>query len=100
VTKTYLKYKPRITILAGFIILSWVGLCVRLFQVQVLNGEQYQIAVVNQSQKKQILPANRGNIFDRKDKPLTRNIIHYTPLEIYCTLPVPCHARCSFELLI
>ena len=77
-TKTYLKYKPRITILAGFIILSWVGLCVRLFQVQVLNGAQYQMAVVNQSQKKQILPANRGNIFDRKDKPLTRNIIHYT----------------------
>jgi len=36
------------------------------------------MAVVNQSQKKQILPANRGNIFDRKDKPLTRNIIHYT----------------------
>jgi len=78
VTKTYLKYKPRISILAGFIILSWVGLCVRLFQVQVLNGERYQMAVVNQSQKKQILPANRGNIFDRKNKPLTRNIIHYT----------------------
>ena len=77
-TKTYLKYKPRITILAGFIILSWLGLCVRLFQVQVLNGAQYQMAVVNQSQKKQIIPANRGNIFDRKDKPLTRNIIHYT----------------------
>jgi len=78
VTKTYLKYKPRITILAGFIILSWLGLCVRLFQVQILNGAQYQMAVVNQSQKKQIIPANRGNIFDRKDKPLTRNIIHYT----------------------
>ena len=77
-TKTYLKYKPRITILAGFIILSWLGLCVRLFQVQILNGAQYQMAVVNQSQKKQILPASRGNIFDRKDKPLTRNIIHYT----------------------
>ena len=77
-TKTYLKYKPRITILAGFIILSWLGLCVRLFQVQILNGAQYQMAVVNQSQKKQIIPANRGNIFDRKDKPLTRNIIHYT----------------------
>ena len=77
-TKTYLKYRTRITILAGFIILSWAGLCVRLFQVQVLNGERYQIAVVKQSQKKQNLPANRGNIFDRKNRPLTRNIIHYT----------------------
>ena len=77
-TKTYLKYKTRITILAGFIILSWAGLCVRLFQVQILNGERYQTAVVKQSQKKQNLPANRGNIFDREDRPLTRNIIHYT----------------------
>ena len=50
----------------------------RLFQVQILNGERYQTAVVKQSQKKQNLPANRGNIFDREDRPLTRNIIHYT----------------------
>jgi cell division protein FtsI/penicillin-binding protein 2 len=78
VTKTYLKYKNRITILAGFILFSWAGLCARLFQVQVLNGSEYKIKVVEQSQKKQIIPANRGNIFDRNNKPLTRNIIHYT----------------------
>ena len=77
-TKTYLKYKNRITILAGFILFSWAGLCARLFQVQVLNGNKYKIKVVEQSQKKQIIPANRGNIFDRNNKPLTRNIIHYT----------------------
>ena len=77
-TKTYLKYKNRITILAGFILFSWAGLCARLFQVQVLNGTEYKIKVVEQSQKKQIIPANRGNIFDRNNKPLTRNIIHYT----------------------
>ena len=77
-TKTYLKYKTRITVLAGFILFSWAGLCARLFQVQVLNGTEYKIKVVEQSQKKQIIPANRGNIFDRNNKPLTRNIIHYT----------------------
>ena len=77
-TKTYLKYKTRITVLAGFILFSWAGLCARLFQVQVLNGNKYKIKVVEQSQKKQIIPANRGNIFDRNNKPLTRNIIHYT----------------------
>ena len=76
-TKTYLKYKTRITVLAGFILFSWAGLCARLFQVQVLNGSEYKIKVVEQSQKKQIIPANRGNIFDRNNKPLTRNIIHY-----------------------
>ena len=77
-TKTYLKFKTRITILAGIIMFSWAGLCVRLFQVQVLNGRQYRIKVVEQSQKKQVIPSNRGNIFDRNNKPLTRNIIHYT----------------------
>ena len=77
-TKTYLKYSTRIKVLAGFILVSWVGLCARLFQIQVINAEQYQTAVVQQSQKKQDIPANRGNIFDRDNHPLTRNIIHYT----------------------
>ena len=77
-TKTYLKYRTRITILASFVLLSWMGLCVRLFQIQVLNGNQYQKAVERQSQKKQNIPATRGNIFDRKSRALTRNIIHYT----------------------
>ena len=77
-TKTYLKYRTRITVLAGVIILSWAGLCVRLFQVQIVQGSTYQDVVSRQAQRKQILPANRGNIFDRKGRPLTRNIIHYT----------------------
>ena len=34
--------------------------------------------VLKQSHKKQKLPANRGNIYDRDNRPLTRNIIHYT----------------------
>ena len=77
-TKTYLKYRSRVIFLSGFIILSWAGLCLRLFQVQVLNGEHYQKEVLKQSHKKQKLPANRGNIYDRDNRPLTRNIIHYT----------------------
>ena len=77
-TKTYIRYRARVVVLATFIILSWAGLCIRLFQVQVLNGEHYQQTVIKQSQKKQIMPANRGNIYDRNSRPLTRNIIHYT----------------------
>ena len=77
-TKTYLKYRPRVAVLAVFIVLSWAGLCLRLFHVQVLNGEHYQKTVVKQSQKKQGISPTRGNIFDRKNRPLTRNIIHYT----------------------
>ena len=77
-TKTYLRYRPRVAVLVVFIILSWAGLCLRLFHVQVLNGEHYQKTVVKQSQKKQVVSPTRGNIFDRKNRPLTRNIIHYT----------------------
>ena len=77
-TKTYSKFKIRITILTGITFVCWAGLCLRLFQIQILNGEQYQRIVVKQAQKKQHLPANRGNIFDRENRPLTRNIIHYT----------------------
>ena len=77
-TKTYQKYRIRITIIACFIILSWLGLCLRLFQIQILNAHNYQETLIKQSQKKQIIPSNRGNIFDRNERPLTRNLIHYT----------------------
>ena len=43
-----------------------------------MNGHNYQKTVLKQSQKLKIIPGNRGNIFDRNKKPLTRNIIHYT----------------------
>ena len=55
-----------------------MGLCARLFQIQVLNGAQYQATVIKQAQKKQNIPSIRGNIFDRDSRALTRNIIHYT----------------------
>ena len=61
-TKTYLKYRTRITFLSCFILFSWIGLCARLFQIQVLNGAYYQKAIIKQAQKKQDIPAIRGNI--------------------------------------
>ena len=77
-TKTYQKYRTRIMILFATIVFSWFSLCFRLFQVQILNGHNYQKTVLKQSQKLKVIPGNRGNIFDRNKKPLTRNIIHYT----------------------
>tara|TARA_B100000519_G_scaffold187896_1_gene185013 strand:- start:1511 stop:3493 length:1983 start_codon:yes stop_codon:yes gene_type:complete len=77
-TKAYLRYRTRIIILTSFVMISWLGLCVRLFQIQVLNGNHYQKIVERQAQKKQTISATRGNIFDRKSRALTRNIIHYT----------------------
>ena len=65
-------------ILFGTIFFSWASLCFRLFQVQVLNGHSYQKTILKQSQKIATIEGSRGNIFDRNQKPLTRNIIHYT----------------------
>ena len=40
-----------------------------------LNINQH---VIIQSQTKQIQMPNRGNFFDRDNRPLSRNIFHYT----------------------
>ena len=77
-TRNYKKYKTRINFIIGSAILSWACLCLRLFQIQVLNGAEYQSELVLQSQKKHIKIQDRGNFFDRDNRPLTRNIIHYT----------------------
>ena len=77
-TRTYKKYKARINVIIVSTILFWLTLCLRLFQIQVLNGAEYKSAVMIQSQTKQIQMPNRGNFFDRDDRPLSRNIFHYT----------------------
>ncbi len=77
-TRTYKKYRTRINVIIASTILFWITLCLRLFQIQVLKGAEYKSAVIIQSQTKQIQTPNRGNFFDRDDRPLSRNIFHYT----------------------
>lgn len=77
-TKTFLKFRSRITIVSVLVLFSWVGLSVTLFRVQILNGAVYRAEGIRQGKSKESLPAIRGNIYDRNNTPLTRNIIHYT----------------------
>ena len=77
-TKTFLRYRTRITILSCFVILGWCVLCFRLFQIQVLENEIYVGKGFLQGQHKEILEASRGNIYDRNNVLLTRNISHIT----------------------
>jgi len=77
-TKAYLKYRTRITILSSLILLGWVILAVRLFQIQIIDGNDYRIQGKRQAQVKVTLPATRGTIYDRKGLALTSNIIHYS----------------------
>ena len=77
-TKTYLKYRSRVIITSGLIVFCWVGLSVRLFQIQIIDGEELRLKGHNQSMIQKPLKAVRGNIFDRDNAAFTRNIIHYS----------------------
>ena len=77
-TKTYLKFRSRVTVLSCLLIFAWVGLTARLFQIMVIDSAAYREQGFSQSQKNEKLLAIRGNIYDRQDRPFTRNIIHYS----------------------
>jgi len=77
-TKTYKKFRFRIGALAIGVLFGYSILVFRLFQIQVIKSAQLKEVIVEQAQRKQVLQADRGNIFDRKNRPLTRNVIHYS----------------------
>ena len=59
-------------------IMGWAMLSARLFQIMVIDSEQYKQQGISQAQKNEKLLAVRGNIYDRNNVPLTQNIIHYS----------------------
>ena len=61
-----------------FIIFFWFTICAKLFSIQVFNGQKHKKVLIAQSQRKEVILAERGNIFDRNNDALTRNITHYT----------------------
>ena len=77
-TKSFSKYSSRITFIYSIIIIAWLILCGRLFSIQIINSDEYQKIVKNQTQIKEIIFPDRGIIFDKNNSVLTRNITHYT----------------------
>ena len=77
-TKSYTKFQSRIRYVSLFIFLFWMTLCAKLFSVQVFQGKTHQKTLIAQSQRRENIPAERGNIFDKNNDALTRNIAHYT----------------------
>ena len=59
-------------------IMGWAMLSARLFQIMVIDSDQYKQQGITQAQKNEKLLAVRGNIYDRNNVPLTQNIIHYS----------------------
>jgi len=77
-TKNYLKFRSRVVVIVSMMVLVWIGLSMRLFQIQILDGSKYREQGSKQAQAQIPIPAVRGNIYDRYNKPLTRNIIKYS----------------------
>lgn len=77
-TKAFTKFRPRILILSSLVILSWTGLTMRFFYIQVIRGADLREQSHNQGQNRAILSAVRGKIRDRNHIPLAENIIHYS----------------------
>ena len=60
------------------IISFWIVLCGKLISVQILQADENRKKLTAQAHRKESIPAERGNIFDRNDDALTRNIAHFT----------------------
>ena len=67
----------RIYYLVAGIILFWIFLEVRLYQVQIKNHDYYTEISANQGQKKVSIQASRGIIYDRNNVQLATNLIQY-----------------------
>lgn len=77
-TKTYKKYRSRIIYISLGFVLLWTGLSLRLIKIMVFDSSHYRRIGFKQSKTQEPLIAVRGNIYDKNDVPLTKNIIHYS----------------------
>ena len=77
-TKNYKKFRSRIIFISLGFVLLWTGLSIRLVKIMVFDSSDYRKIGFKQSKTQEPLIATRGNIFDKNEVPLTKNIIHYS----------------------
>ena len=64
----------RLWLLGFVLVISWVGLGYRLFQVQVVQAEEFQAGGLTQRLETKTLAPDRGTIFDRNGDPIAMTI--------------------------
>jgi len=69
--------KSRFYIFLGFLVIGFLLLAGRLFELQVIFGSQNRALAEGNRIKKEVIPAPRGIIYDRYGKELVRNIPLY-----------------------
>ena len=68
---------PKIYFFYGLLIISFLFLLARLFELQIIFGNKNRGLAEGNRIKKEILPAPRGMIYDRNGKELVRNVPIY-----------------------
>jgi len=63
----------RIFLFYGFLIISFLLLIGRLFELQIILGAKYRTLAEENRIKKEVMPAPRGMIYDRNNQPLIKN---------------------------
>jgi len=64
----------RVTLLAVMVVILFVVLVVRLWQLQVLSGEDYSLSAQQTYTREVRIPAQRGVIYDRDGEVLANNV--------------------------
>lgn len=77
--KKIIKLRPtRITILGGLLLCMAASLVWRLYELQIIHGEEYAENFVMKTKREISLKGVRGNIFDRNGNTLARNELVYS----------------------
>ena len=63
----------RYFVLIIIFVLLFSMLIVRLFQLQIVKGEEYKNNFILKTKREIVIPGSRGNIYDRNGKPLATN---------------------------
>ena len=69
--------KGRLVLLVVAICLFWITLEVNLFNLQVIDHDEFEHIAENQYAKNIEIPAQRGAIYDRNGNVMATNVIHY-----------------------
>jgi len=60
------QYRARLFLIIMLLMAGAVAVIIRLFTIQVMDNQRYATRSRDQTQQRRILPAKRGNIYDRK----------------------------------
>ena len=76
-TKTTNPINKRAFVWLIVVILGCLGVMWRLFYMQYLQYDYYQSKVIDNIQQETMIPAKRGEIYDRNKTPLATNVTTY-----------------------